>query len=39
MQRLAVDPTTRHLMLSTFQGMLTVMRNSEGLAGIYYPGH
>jgi hypothetical protein len=39
MQRLAVDPTTRHLMLRTFQGMLTVMRNSEGLAGIYCPGH
>ena len=36
---LAVSPSTRHAVIDSPIGPLTIVRDDEGITGLYYPGH
>ena len=36
---LTVTPSTRHAMIGSPIGPLTIVRDDEGITGLYYPGH
>jgi methylated-DNA-[protein]-cysteine S-methyltransferase len=36
---LAVSATTRHVVIDSPIGPLTIVRDDEGITGLYYPGH
>jgi methylated-DNA-[protein]-cysteine S-methyltransferase len=36
---LAVSPSTRHVVIDSPIGPLTLVRDDEGITGLYYPGH
>src|ERR1700759_1380557 len=36
---LAVTPSTRHAVIDSPIGPLTIVRDDEGITGLYYPGH